>query len=409
MKNHRLMLVVVGIIAGVVVLAAFVSLHRGEVQVRSEQVTRGPIASLISTNGKIEPIDNFEAHAPAPSTVKRVLVKEGDHVKAGQLLVQLDDADARAQAAKALAQLKAAEANLQAVQSGGTKEEMLNTRTDLVKAQAERDAASRNLDAMRRLQERGAASPAEVEAAQARLKTAEAQLSALQQKGGAGRYSPSEVAKVEAQAEQARAEYAAAEDVLHNSNVTAPHAGIVYSLPVREGAFVPAGDLLVQVANLTTVQVRAFIDEPDIGRLSVGQPVNISWEGQPGRTWIGKVTRIPTTVVPRGTRTVGEVTCAVDNTDLKLLPNINVNVTITTAKRDDALLVAREAVHQHDSRKFVFQIVNGDLQRRYVETGVSDLTRIEITSGVKEGDEVALAAVRGIPLKDGMEVKAVKQ
>ncbi len=403
------MLVVAGVIAAVVILAAFVSLHRGEVQIRADQVTRGNIASIISTNGKIEPIDNFEAHAAAPSTVKRVLVREGDHVKAGQLLVQLDDADARAQAAKALAQLKAAEADLQAVKSGGTREELLNTRTEMVKAQAERDAARRNLDAMRRLQERGAASPAEVDAAQARLQTAEAQLSALQQKGGSGRYSPAEDSKVRAQAEQAKAEYAAAEDVLRKANVTAPRAGIVYSLPVHTGQFVAAGDLLAQVANLTTVQVRAFIDEPDIGRLAVGQPVTITWEGQPGRNWSGKVTRTPTTVVSRGTRTVGEVTCAIDNPDLKLLPNINVNVTITTAKRDDVLLVARESVHQHDSRKFVYQVVNGVLQRRNVETGVSDLTRIEITSGLKDGDEIALTSVRGIPLKDGMEVKVVKQ
>jgi len=401
------MLVIAGIVAAVVVLGAFVSLRRGEVQIRAEHAARGPIASLITTNGKIEPADNFEAHAPAASTVKRLLVKEGDRVRAGQLLLQLDDAEARARAAKALAQLKAAEANLQAVEIGGTREEVLTSKPELVKAQTERDAARRNLDAMRRLQERGAASPAEVEAAQARLQTAQAQLSALQQKGGAGRYSPAEVARVQAQAEQAKAEYAAAEDLLHSSNVTAPRDGVVYSLPVRQGGFVNAGDLLTQVADLTTVQVRAFIDEPDIGRLATGQPVSVTWEGQPGRNWIGRVTRVPTTVIARGTRTVGEVACAVSNQDLKLLPNINVNVAITTAKRDDALLIPREAVHQHDSRRFVYEVVNGGLKQRYVETGVSDLTRIEITSGIKDGAEIALSSVRGITLKEGMDVKVV--
>src|SRR5512135_641045 len=115
MKNRRLLVVLAGIAAAIVVLGAFVSLRRGEIQIRAERAVRGNIASTITTNGKIEPIDNFEAHAPAPATVKRVLVREGDRVRAGQLLVQLDDAEARAQAAKALAQLKAAQADLQAV------------------------------------------------------------------------------------------------------------------------------------------------------------------------------------------------------------------------------------------------------------------------------------------------------
>ena len=409
MKNHRLMMVLIGIGAAVVILGAFVSRRNGEVQVRAEKAVRGLIASTITTNGKIEPLDNFEAHAPAPATVKRVVVHEGDHVKAGQLLLQLDDAAARAQAAKALAQLKAAQADLQAVRSGGTHEEVLTTRSELVKAQADRDTAQRNLDALTRLQQRGAASPAEVQAAQDRLKSAQAQVTLLQQKSNAGRYSRPEVVKVRAQETEAKAAYAAAQDLLHSSNVTAPRAGIVYSLPVKAGAFVNTGDLLVQVADLSAVQVRAFVDEPDIGRLAIGEPVAITWEGQPGRTWEGKVTRVPSTVVVLGPRTVGEVTCKVSNTDFKLLPNINVNVNIVAAKDDNALLVPREAVHQHDSRKFVYEIVNGRLERRYVETGVSDLTRIQIKDGVKDGALIALGAVRGTVLKDGMDVKVSQQ
>jgi len=409
MNHHRLMAVVAGIAAAIVVLGAFVSLRRGEIPIRAEQATRGLITSTISTNGKIEAVDNFEAHAAASATVKRVLVHEGDQVKRGQLLLQLDDAEARAQAAKALARLKASEADLQAVRSGGTHEEVLTVRSDLVKARAERDAAQRNLAAMRRLQERDAASPSEVDAAQARLQTAQAQLTLLEQKAGGGRYSRPEVARVRAQAEQAEAEYHAAQELLRNANLTAPRDGIVYSLPARQGAFVNAGDLLVQVADLHTVQVRAFVDEPDIGRLANDEQVTVTWEGQPGRSWGGKVTRVPSTVVVHGTRTVGEVTCAVNNQDLKLLPNVNVNVTITTARRDAALLVSREAVHQNDAKKFVYEVRNGGLQRRYVETGISDLTRIEITSGLGDDAVVALGSMRGQALKDGMDVRVVQQ
>jgi multidrug resistance efflux pump len=89
---------------------------------------------------------------------------------------------------------------------------------------------------------------------------------------------------VQAQAEQARAAYAATQELLRNSNVRAPRHGTVYSLPVRSGQFVNAGELLIQVADLRNLQVRAFVDEPDVGRLGVGERVLVTWDAVPGRT-----------------------------------------------------------------------------------------------------------------------------
>src|SRR5690349_24019932 len=97
-------------------------------------VIRGPIRSVVSTNGKIEPIQNFEAHAPISTTVKRLLVKEGDHVRKGQLLLQLDDADIRTQAARAQAQVKTAQADQAALGTGGTQEEVITVTAQLLKA-----------------------------------------------------------------------------------------------------------------------------------------------------------------------------------------------------------------------------------------------------------------------------------
>jgi len=108
-----------GIVLVIVALVLFSGwmLRRGPVNVRAERVIRQQITNIISTNGKIEPVSNFEAHAVAPAMVKRVLVKEGDQIKPGQLLIQLDDADARAQAAKARAELRGAEADLHAAEA----------------------------------------------------------------------------------------------------------------------------------------------------------------------------------------------------------------------------------------------------------------------------------------------------
>jgi HlyD family secretion protein len=402
------MVVVVALVVAALLLFTGINRRRVITPVRAEKVVRQEIASVISTNGKIEPINSFEAHAPAPATVNKVLVAEGDHVKVGQLLVKLDDAEARSQAARALAQLRSAEAALSGIKAGGTQEELLTSRADLTKAQADRDEAQRNLQAIQKLRQNGAASPAEVEAAQNRQKKADADVQLLQAKVN-GRFSSPEVAKVEASAAEARAAYTAAQELLHHSNVTAPFAGTVYQLPVKPGSYVNGGDLLVQVANLEKVRVRAFVDEPEIGRLAKGQKVEIKWDAIPGRTWEGSLTRVPTSVTMVGTRTVGEITSEIDNSDRKLLPNVNVNVSIISARHDNALTVSREAVHDVDGKRYVYKIEDEKILAQEVQTGLSSLTRVEVLKGIPEGAVIALGAINAQPLRNGMDIKVVER
>ena len=281
-RPRRWWVTALAILAAVIVLAAFVSHRDDAVPVRTAVVEQSDIRSLVSTNGKIEPVNNFEAHAPAATSVQRVFVKEGESVKKGQLLLVLDDADARAQAARAQTQLKAAQADLGYAERGGTQEEVLSLDAQLVKAGNDRDYAQRNLDALKRLEQQGAASAGEVRDAENALAGAEAQLTFLRQKRSK-RYSNGELARVDAQRADAQATYDAAEDVLAKSNVRAPFDGIVYSLPAKQGGFVAAGDLLLQVADLRKVLLRAFVDEPDVGRLAPGDPIEITWDAVPGR------------------------------------------------------------------------------------------------------------------------------
>src|SRR5262245_1240487 len=112
-RNYRWLLIAAPVVIVIALVATFT--RRSELPIRTEKAAREMIMNTISTNGKMEPQDNFEAHALAPTRVKKILVKEGDKVKAGQMIVQLDDVDARAQAAKAQAQLRAAQAQLAAV------------------------------------------------------------------------------------------------------------------------------------------------------------------------------------------------------------------------------------------------------------------------------------------------------
>ncbi|HZD94590.1 MAG TPA: efflux RND transporter periplasmic adaptor subunit, partial [Candidatus Sulfotelmatobacter sp.] len=168
-------------------------------------------------------------------------------------------------------------------------------------------------------------------------------------------------------------------------------------------------ELLVQVANLEKVRVRAFVDEPEIGRLSKGQQVEIRWDAIPGRTWQGMLTRVPTSVTMVGTRTVGEITSEIDNSDRKLLPNVNVSVGIVTARHDNALTVSREAVHDVDGKRYVYTIDKDKILGHEVQTGLSSLTRVEVVKGISDGMQVALGAVNGQPLRNGMDVKVAER
>ena len=392
------------VFAGVVILAAFVSRRDVAVPIRTAEVKQGKIRSVISTNGKIEPVNNFEAHAPLSTSVQRVLVKEGASVKQGQLLVVLDDADARTQAARAQTQLKAAQSDLAAIERGGSQEEVLNLDVQLVKARIERDSAQRNLEALKKLEQQGAASAGEVRDAENNLARADAQFDFLKQKQ-TKRYSNAEVARVQAQRNEAQAAYDAAQDTLAKSNVRAPFDGIVYSLPVKQGGFVANGDLLLQIADLRKVLVRAFVDEPDVARLAPGDPIEITWDAAPGRVWQSTITAVPSTVKLRGARNVGETTSIVDNKDFRLLPNVNVGVAIIAAEHDNVLVVPREAVRSDVTQSYVLQIVGHALKRRNVETALSNLTQVEIARGLSANDLIAINSVNGKPIGDGIQVK----
>jgi HlyD family secretion protein len=403
--RHRWIVTTIAIVAAVVFLASFMS-REPAVPVRAVTAQRGTIRSVVSTNGKVEPLQNFEAHAPVGTTVNKILVREGDHVKKGQLLVQMNDTEARSQAARAQAQVRSAEADLSAIQKGGNREEVLTLESQITKARTDSDTAQRNLDALRRLRQQGAASPGEVKNAEDQLKRANADLNLLLQKQK-DRYSQPEIARVEAQKSEAQAAFAAAEDRLDQLNIRAPFEGIVYSLPVQQGAYLNPGDLVLQEADLSKVRVRAFVDEPDVGRLAPGDKIEVTWDALPDRTWEGIVSVIPAVIKLHGTRNVGETTCVVDNKDFKLLPNVNVGVTIITAEHRDVLTVPREAVHQDDSKAYVYQIVNNELQRTYLQTSVSNLTQVEVAGGLPENALIALGPLNSKPLRSGLVVKVV--
>lgn len=388
-----------------IVAGGYVEFRPRRIRVSVVKPVRQTISNSITTNGKVEPIHGFEAHAPVAGTIQRVLLKEGDHVQAGQLLLVLDDSRARADLAIAETRLKGAQERYANLLAGGDERQLLARRNELEKATTERDAAQRQLDALNRLQQRGAATAEEVGAASDRLARAKSDLTQLQSQT---RYSSLEKERAQGELSDAKAAIQLAQDIIDKCNVHAPANGVVYFLPVRAGAFVNVGELLLQEADLTQLQVRAFVDEPEIGHLAIGQAVHITWDAMPGRTWQGTVATLPSTVVSRGSRVVGEVLCKFDNSERLLLPNVNVNVIIISGSSQEALTVPREAIHEDNGRNYVFVLHDGHLHLQDVQLGISNLTRVEIRGGISDNDVVAVQSFSPSPMSDGVQVKIVE-
>ncbi len=383
----------------------FRSTNRDLVEVRASTVDHQNMVSAISTNGKVEPIGEFQAYSPAAGIVAKVYVEILQKVKAGDLLIKMDDSDAVAKLASANAVLRTAEATLHDMEQGGSQEERITLSTDLSHAQIQQQQAQKDLVALQRLQQSGSASTSEVVAAEERLENANASLQSIKNRT-TQRYSPADKARIQAQVADARASLEAAQSTYNSYNIRTPQSGTVYSIPVSTYDFVPAGENLIDVADLNKIQVHAYFDEPEIGKLAVGQAVKITWDAKPSQTWHGHITVAPTTVVTYGTRNVGECLITVDDARGDLLPNTNVIVTVTVAQRFNTLTIPREALHS-EGGDFVYRIVNNKLVRTPVQVGLLNLIRVEITHGLSEKDIVARNAINNRELTNGLPVKIV--
>jgi HlyD family secretion protein len=382
-------------------------MSRDRLEIHAYPAEHVPLVSTISTNGRVEPEVNYEIHSPIATTVKAVDVQPGDVVAAGKLLMVLDDVQARARLASAESGVKAAQAALEAATHNGSQQERQMSAADGTRARLERDEAHRSLDALTRLNSTGAASPNEVAEARQRLDAAEANLHALDQ-GASNRYSPAEIERARSALTDAEASLTAARQVVAQTMVYAPVTGTVYSLDEARTEFAEEGKLLMQVADLHHERIRAYFDEPEIGKLAVGQKIQIKWDAKPGRIWNGHIERTPVTVVNLGTRSVGEVLVTIDDLDSELLPQTNVNVTATISSEPNALTVPREALRSDNGKTYVFKVVKDGLQKTPVTVGTLNLTQVAILSGLEAGDQVATGTVSGLPLREGVPVKVVR-
>ena len=406
-KSTTIVLILLGLVALVFLLAARGGRDR-PTTVSTTHAVRQNLSSWIPTNGKVEPVELHIIQSQLTTFIETVPVKEGQTVGRGQILMTLDAKDLASDVAHMREQLVAAEDERKTAVGGGSPDEIAQLNSDLAKTNSEIDRLRRERDSLDRLYSRQAATRQEVEQTKTALEKAEADKRLIEEKRNAiMQRSKSQAERASLRIEEARASIRSLEEKLKSAQVTAPVSGTLYSLSARAGTYVHTGDSLAELADLTRVRVRVFVDEPELGSLEQHQPVEISWEALPNRAWTGEVEQLPKAVVARGSRNVGEVLCSVGNEQAELLPNTNVSVRIRTGERENALTISRAAVRTEGGGHHVLLVDSGRLRRQDVKVGISNATDYEILSGLAENDLVALPGTT--ELRDGMAVSTAVQ
>lgn len=385
-KPVTLISIAVAIITIIVILA----LRRQPADVTVVHVTREDLSATITSNGKVEPISPYVAHAEFPTFVEKVMAAEGQTVHRGEGILTLDAADVRSQLAQARADLLSAQNDLRNARAGGPPDQVAQLDGDLKAAEVQVQNFETSQQALEGLFAKHAATQDELAQTQASLAKARGNLQALEaKKQDLTTRSVAIVQGARWRVSQVQEQVQSLGEKVNSAMVTAPTDGTLYSLPVHAGDFVKLGDTLAEMADLSHVRVRAFVDEPDIGSLEPNQNVSVTWDAKPGRTWTGHTEEVPKQVVPRGMRSVGEVLCSIDNDRLDLLPNTNVQVKIMVRDRHGVLVVPRAAVLGDFSQHYVYVFFDDKVRRRDISVGVASTDKYEVVSGLASGERVA--------------------
>ena len=363
------------------------------------------LVSNLHTNGKAEPLEWAALRSEQSGRVETVLVHEGDIVPKGALLAQMASSQAEGELAAAQARMEQAKAQLEAVARGGKSAELAEIDSNLDRARFDYESARKEHESLGRLVAKGAAAPFEADRARERLEQRKLEIQALERKRKA-LVTAADRSVAEAQVREAETAAELARRRIERNRLLAPMAGTLYTLAVRPGSYLNPGDMVASVGHLDRMRVRVFVDEPELGRVALGQTVTITWDASAvKKNWSGTVERLAASVEPVGMRQVGEVLCTIENPDRDLVPGANVNVEIRSSVVPDALTIPKEALRREANETGVWALDGETIAWRQVRVGISSVTRTQVVSGLKAGEPVALPTEK--PLRAGVRIRAI--
>jgi HlyD family secretion protein len=449
--NAKKIALIVGVI---ILLGAIVGFtvnqsQKNVVTVQTGKVVRQDISSVVTASGEIRPLTYVNIGANAMGRITKLFVDEGDKVKKGQVLAQLENVQSAADVNAMKAQLASNETdavasqaalNTSIAQSKSSTADLARAKLDYERAESlykDQLIAKQDYDA-----KKAAYEVAEAVAAQdkARVAQARAQLDSAQ-----------------THISQTKAQLTRVNDILSKTLYTAPFDGTVTNLPVHQGETVvmgiqnSPGSTIMTVSDMSVITAEVHVDETDIVNVAIGQPAEVNIDALPGKTFKGKVTEIGDNAIVRSTGVSSEQSATstqeakdfkvvvtleglTDDVRKNLRPGLSATAKITTGTAQNALAIPIQAltvrtekdleshtgkekaaktqpvsmVKQQDQEiQGVFVVTPGHkAEFRKVETGLTGTTQIQIKSGINENDEIITGSYKVLKtLKNGAGVK----
>jgi multidrug efflux pump subunit AcrA (membrane-fusion protein) len=370
------------------------------------RVTRGPLEVAVRETGRIEAYSQVDLRSKVAGQVLRVLVEEGDAVKAGQVLLELDATDLRRQLAQAEADVAIARAQLRAVTAGAGQAQIAEARAHVREAQAHHAHATQALARVRRAEQVQGASARELEEARAEREAAAANVEAATRRLAviAARLGPEED-QARAQLHKAELAERAAREQLQRAVLHSPVSGTVVHRGVEVGEMVTPGVAetasrkpLLTVADLSRLLVAVDLNQIDVARLRPGLPATVRVDALPGRRFSGRLHRIAPAAVPgaeRDVRLFPVEVLLVGKEAEGLRPGMSADVDITVERRDAVLQLPVQAVRRDRDNGGQVTLVRREgassrTEHRDVKLGVHSDHHVELSAGLVEGDEVVI-------------------
>jgi RND family efflux transporter MFP subunit len=340
-----------------------------EPTVQVAEVRRAPLRVAVSTNGKVEPIDDIELRARLDGRVVSI-PDPGARVEQGAPLLRIDAATVSAQLATARSERLAAQ---EALRAG---------RNDLL-------LAGQRFQTDRDLFRQGALTRQRFNESEAAQRDAQSRAASL------GREVPLRLDSFDLRIREL-------EDQLRAAEAAAPLSGTVYRTDAKKGQMVRVGDPLLAVADLSRLRVRTNVDQVDLGRVKPGARVYVSSNAYPGRSWSGHVSDVVPHVVVKESRAVSESLAVLDPPTDGLVPGMTVDVEIVVAEAPEAVQVPADAVVSRGGETFVYKLDGSRVRATPVKIGLTSVTATEVLEGLAPGDVVVVIGAQG--LVDGAHV-----
>jgi HlyD family secretion protein len=383
------------VVAVVVILVGLTAFSLRGRKVPASRVLRRPLIETAVVNGRVLAQSKSEVGSKVSGTVERVFVQEGDRVRVGQPLVQLNDREERAQADQARQSVREAEARLATLQNSTSR------RNSEAVQQAELRALEAEREAQRfgELARSGLVAAADLESASRRAKIARSEADSAIAAARATAAQGSDAVGALAAVEAARANRAAAEARLAQTTIAAPADGVVLTRSTEPGASVAPGKTLLIMALDSETLLLAQPDEKNLAAFRVGQVARASADAYPAEHFDAVVQYIaPNVDLLRGTF---DVKLRVPKPPPYLKTDMTLSIEVETARKPSALVVPADAVRDTARAPWVLAIAGGRTERRDVTLGIRGDNLVEITSGLREGDVV----VRSSAVRAGERVR----